>query len=62
MIGLLSLGEGGFDTAYQPNVLIDRDSEGEDVLLGLTVVEFLDAELEFGEALEGTGEGGGKFD
>lgn len=42
---LLSLVEGEFDGPNDADVLLDRDAESQDVLLRLTLVQLLDADL-----------------
>ena len=56
VVALLSLLEGGLHGADEPDVLVDYDAHCQDVLLGLAFVEFADADLDVGEAVEGTGE------
>lgn len=48
--------------ANQPDVLVDHDAEGQDILLCLAVVEVAAAELEIGEAGQGAGDCGGELD
>ena len=48
--------------ADQTQVLVDDNAEGEHVLHRLALVEFLDAELEVAEGVEGPGERGAEFD
>ena len=59
---LLALRERHFDRCDQPDVFVDSDAKGEYVLLGLTLVELTDAELEIGQRCKRYGEGDGKFD
>ena len=61
VVALLSLLEGGLHGADEPDVLVDYDAHCQDVLLGLAFVEFADADLDVGEAVEGAGEGGGEL-
>ena len=53
VVRLLSLLEGCLDGPDQADVLVDYDAHGEDVLLGLAFVEFPNADLDVGEAVEG---------
>jgi len=51
VVCFLALAESGLDTAYEADVFIDGDAEGEDVLLGLTLVELFDSDLDVGESV-----------
>jgi hypothetical protein len=62
VVRLLSLLESCFDGADQSDVLIDDDAHGQHVLLGLSLVEFADADLDVGEAVERAREGRRQFD
>jgi hypothetical protein len=62
VVRLLSLLEGCLDGPDQADVLVDYDAHGEDVLLGLAFVEFPNADLDVGEAVEGAREGWRELD
>lgn len=55
---LLALLECSSDGAYQTNVFVDYDCEGEFILESLARVELADAELNVGKAVERAGEVG----
>lgn len=46
VVGFLALSKGRLDTADEANVLINDNAKCQDVLLGLAIVEFFDAELD----------------
>lgn len=61
MVRLLPLLERELDGADQPDVFVNCNTEGEDVLLRLPFVELLDADLQVGEGFEWRGEGLGEL-
>lgn len=61
MVRFLTLLEGRLHTPNQANVLVDDNTQSEDILLGLAVVKLFYAELYVGEAVERGGERRGKL-
>ena len=55
VVRFLALRKGKPDRGNQADIFVNGDPQGQHICLGLSVVEFLDAELKVAEGLEGRG-------